>query len=321
MKMMTVTTRKAAIGAAMLFACYSAYAGNAMAKPLYLDLTHPIPTFAALAGKPGEPDLSKPHGDSNPIPSFFPQAVLEHSTNPTGEGHFYRARLTIAEHHGTHVDAPSHYVNDAATVEAGAVPVKFQHQLTLPDLIGPVVYVDISQRVRSELNKNGGKPSPERSVMDFSESSSNNVTAGDVTAVADKLQNGSWVVVNSGWSKFFIDADLTASPYINGWNFPGVSKAALDKLIEIEDQKNIRINGIVIDNLGVDSGEEELGAENYTNSFHSHVRGLQRGWKYVENAANLDLLTSAKPDDCTLIVGALPIVQGTGSQARLIAMC
>jgi kynurenine formamidase len=314
------------IGAAVLSSCASdgGRAAGVKAKPLYLDLTHPIPTFESLAEKPGEPNLSKPHGDSKAIPSFFMQAVLQTSVNPTGvrQGHFYRGYLTIAEHHGTHIDAPSHYVNARETTEAGAVPVKFQHDLTLQDLIGPVVYIDISQRVQTALKKNGGTPTPDKSVMDFSEASSNNVTAQDIVAVADKLQNGSWIVVNTGWSRFFSDPDLAISLYINGWNFPGVSRAALDKLIELEDQKNIRINGIAIDNLGIDSGEGERGIDDqFTNSFHSHVRGLQRGWKFVENAANLGALASAGPDNCTLVVGALPHVRGSGSPARVIAIC
>jgi len=314
------------LAAAVLSSCSSAgsRAGGVTGKPLYLDLTHPIPTFESLAETPSEPDLSKPHGDSKAVPSFFRQAVLVTSVNPTGErqGHFYRAYLTIAEHHGTHIDAPSHYVNARETVEAGAIPAKFQHELTLQDLIGPVVYIDISQRVQRALNQRGGAPSPEKSVMDFSEASSNNVTAQDIAAVADRLQNGSWIVVNTGWSRFFSNPDLATSPYINGWNFPGVSRAALDKLIEIEDQKNIRINGIAIDNLGIDSGEGERGiGDQFTNSYYSHVRGLQRGWKFVENATNLGALASAEPDNCTLVVGALPHARGSGSPARVIAIC
>ena len=49
---------------------------------------------------------------------------MQPSTNSTGahQGHFYRSYLTIAEHHGTHIDAPSHYVNAQETLEADAVP-------------------------------------------------------------------------------------------------------------------------------------------------------------------------------------------------------
>jgi len=311
-------------GAAVLSACGSAEAQSTSATPLYLDLTHTIPTFEPLAAKPGEPDLAKPHADSKPIPSFFRQVVMQPSTNSTGEdqGHFYRSYLTIAEHHGTHIDAPSHYVNAQETVGPDAVPLKFQHELTLQDLIGPVVYVDISQRVQIALNRNGGTPNPQKNVMDFSEASTNNVTAADIAAVADKLQNGSWIVVNTGWSRFFSNPDWATSPYINGWNFPGVSLPAINALIAVENQKGIRVNGIVIDNLGIDSGEGQSGIdEKFTNSYQSHVLGLQRGWKFIENANNLGAIASAKADSCTLFAGALPIVRGSGSPARVVAIC
>lgn len=314
-----------AIGAATVsVAVADDRAAGVPSKPIYLDLTHVIPTFESLADRQGEPDLSKPHGDSKAVPSFFMQAVLQTSTNPTGDrqGHFYRARLSIAEHHGTHLDAPAHYVNAQETIETGALPPKFQHELTLRDLIGRVVYIDISKRVQAALDKNGGIPTPAKSVMDFSEASANNVTAQDIAAVADKLREGAWIVVNTGWSRFFADPDLARSSYINGWNFPGLSKAALDKLIEIEDHRGIRINGIAIDNLGIDSGEGERGIdEEFTNSYYSHVRGLQRGWKFVENLASAGALGSSEPDTCTLVVGALNHVRGSGSPARVVAIC
>ena len=45
------------IGAAVLSGCASdgGRTEGARANPLYLDLTHPIPTFESLAEKPGEP--------------------------------------------------------------------------------------------------------------------------------------------------------------------------------------------------------------------------------------------------------------------------
>ncbi|AGW90235.1 hypothetical protein N234_09355 [Ralstonia pickettii DTP0602] len=288
----------------------------------FIDLTYPIPTFEPLPGKPTEADLTKPLGESKPIPSFFPQAVFVPSVNPMDSGHFYRGILRIAEHHGTHIDAPSHYVNTQATLEAGAVKPKFQNELTLKDLTGSIVFIDISKRIQQELDKNGGVPSPDRRRTDFSENSGNNVTVSDIDAVAGQIKNNSWIVVNSGWGKFFNDQNLDTSPFVNGWNFPGVSKAALDRLIEIENQNGIRVNGIATDNLGIDSGETERGeGDQWNHSYHSHVRGLQRGWKFVENIANLDELAAHKAKKCTLIIGALPIEGGSGSPSRVMAAC
>ncbi|WP_158289982.1 cyclase family protein [Ramlibacter sp. WS9] len=319
----------AAISGAVLTACGSAEGSpilqsDAKAKPLYLDLTHEIPTFAPLASDPAKPDLTQPHAHSQPVPSFFRQVALQPSENHFDDGHFYRSYMTIAEHFGTHIDAPAHYVNVPGTVEADAtLPRRFQNQLTLADLTGPIVLVDIGQRVQAQLDKNGGTPSPQKTVMDFSEASPNNVTAQDIAAVADKLQNGSWIVVNTGWSRFYKGGDLATSPYINGWNFPGVSGSAIEALIALEKQKGIRINGIAIDNIGIDSGEGQAGHDaSFTGHIYaSHVRGLQRGWKFIENATNLASIASAKADSCTLIAGALPLVIGSGSPARVIAIC
>ena len=110
------------------------------------------------------------------------------------------------------------------------------------------------------------------------------------------------------------------TPYFNGWNFPGFNAAAIDRLIELEDEKGIRINGIVIDNIGIDSGEGSKGIDDkWSNSFYSHVRGLQRGWKFVENGTNLEQVAMA--GSCTIIVGAPKHVGGGGGPSRVLAMC
>ena len=299
-----------------------AFAGGAAAETLVIDLTHPLPTFEPTGGDITKPDLAKPYLDSKPIPTFGIQAVLQISEFPTNQGHFDLGRLVLSEHHGTHMDSPGYYINKPETVEKGNPPRKLVHQLEARDLVGPAVYIDISARVQTELDKNGGKPNPDKAVTDFSEGSANVVTPDDIEAVAWQLNNGVWLVVNLGWSRFFYDANWATTPYFNGWNFPGLNRAAIDKLIEIEDRKGIRINGIVIDNIGIDTGEGSKGIDDkWTNSFHSHVRGLQRGWKFVENAANLGLLAMAKPGSCTIVVGAPKHVRGTGGPSRVLAMC
>ena len=298
------------------------FAGGAAAETLVIDLTHPLPTFEPTGGDITKPDLAKPYLDSKPIPTFGIQAVLQISEFPTNQGHFDLGRLVLSEHHGTHMDSPGYYINKPETVEKGNPPRKLVHQLEARDLVGPAVYIDIGARVQAELDKNGGKPSPDKAVTDFSEGSANVVTPDDIEAVAWQLNNGVWLVVNLGWSRFFYDANWATTPYFNGWNFPGLNRAAIDKLIEIEDRKGIRINGIVIDNIGIDTGEGSKGIDDkWTDSFRSHVRGLQRGWKFVENATNLGLLAMAKPGTCTIVVGAPKHVRGTGGPSRVLAMC
>ncbi len=305
------------IGAAALLLVSSA------ASAFVVDLTHPMGAFEPTDGDLTKPNLAKPHGDSVAVPTFGNQTTYEILPKfPTNQGHFHLGRMLVYEHHGTHMDSPGHYINNAETTEQGNPPRKQMHELTASDLIGRAVVIDIASRVQAELDKNGGQPSPDKAVMDFSESSSAVVMPEDIDAVADKLGNGVWLVVNLGWSRFYRDANWSTTPYFNGWNFPGINAAGIDRLIAIEDRKGIRINGIVIDNIGIDTGQGSKGSDDkWSNSFHSHVRGLQRGWKFVENATNLGQLSHARPDSCTIVVGAPKHVGGGGGPSRVLALC
>jgi len=299
---------------------------GAVAHSFMVDLTHPIPTFKPMGGDPMKPDMNQPWLDSKPIPTFGQQTVLSISQFPTNWGHFDLGLIVLSEHHGTHMDTSAHYINKSETMEKDGIPPNKRmkaHQLGAEDLVGKIVLIDISGRVNTELGKNGGRPHPDPKVTNFGDNSNNVVTADDIAAVADRLDDGVWLVLHLAWSDFYFQGtDFAKDPYINGWNHPGMSRAAIDKLIEIEDQKGIRIQGIVADNIGIESGESCKGVDDkWTNSWYAHVRGLQRGWKYVENAANLGLLAMAKPNTCTLIVGAPKHVRGTGGPSRVIALC
>ncbi len=301
-------------------------AATALADSFTIDLTHPTPTFKPMEGDPMKPDLNRPWLDSKPIPSFGQQTVLSYSRFPTNQGYFDLGLVVLSEHHGTHMDTSAHFVNNAETQDPANPPAdkrKLLHMLDGTDLVGRAVVIDISGRVQAELDKNGGRPSPDRKVTDFSDDSGNAITADDIAAVADRLDNGVWVVLHQGWSRFYFKgADFAKDPYINGWNFPGLTPAAVDKLIEIEDAKGIRIQGIVSDIIGVETGQNSRGEdEKWTNSWYAHVHGLQRGWKFVENATNLGQLAMAGPDRCTVVVGAPKYVRGAGGPSRVLAIC
>ncbi|MCC2113389.1 MAG: cyclase family protein [Hyphomicrobiales bacterium] len=318
---MTFKTLSAGIAVAAL-----TVTGPALADSFVVDLTHPIPTFQPMEGDPMKPDLTKPYLDSKPIPTFGQQTVFSLGKFPTNQGHFDLGTLVLSEHHGTHMDTSGHYVNNETSQSADnptADKRKLAHMVDGDDLTGRIVLVDISARVQAELDKNGGRPSPDKGVTDFSDASGNVVTAADIEAAADKIDNGVWIVLNQGWSRFFFDGpDFAADPYINGWNYPGLTPAAVDKIIEIENAKGVRINGIMSDVIGVETGQNSRGEdENWTNSWYAHVNGLQRGWKLVENGSNIGQLAMAKPDSCTLVVGAPKHVRGTGGPSRVLAIC
>ena len=153
------------------------------------------------------------------------------------------------------------------------------------------------------------------------------LTLADPTPLASASSRatlGAWLVLNLGWSRFFFQGpDFAKDPYINAWNHPGITPAAVDKLIEIMDDKGVKIAGIVADNIAIDSGQSSKGEDDqWTNAFYAHVRLLQRNLLFVENAANLDLLATVRnPKDCLLSVGAPKHVRGTGGPSRVMAIC
>jgi len=292
-----------------------------------IDLTHPIPTFHQSADDPARPNTSQPWTELGAYPILGEQAVLWLRQIPTNNGYIESGRMTLWEHQGTHLDAPSHFINNAQSAEiAGAASAarRHLHEIDARQLVGPAVVIDISDRVRRELAKNGGRPSPDRSVTDFSEASGAVVTAADVEAVADRLRDGVWLVVNLGWSAFFtVEPAIQKSPYINGYNHPGMSRKATDKLIEIVDRKKIKISGVMVDNIALETGQVAHGDDDKrTNALHGHMRLLQREILIVENATNLDKLSQAvNGGQCTIIVGAIKLGGGTGGPARVLALC
>ncbi len=320
----------AAIAAAFAFT-----AGPVSADSFVIDLTHPIPTYKPMEGDATKPDMSQPWLDSVPHPTFEHQAVLSIGVWPTNTGYFDSGKLLVDEHHGTHLDSLAHFLNNDETMEEGGIPSADRAtmaQITPGELIGPIVLIDIEDRVRRELDKNGGQPSPDTSVTDFSSDSGNVVTADDVAAVADQLEDGVWLVLNLGWARFYFDATAAwvdpgwdQSVYLNGFNHPGMNREAVDKLAEIIIAKGIRLAGVAADNLAIDDGEGNIGVgpNMDTDVWYSHTRLFQRGALLLENVANISELAAAMNGGatCNLVVGAPKHVRGTGGPSRVFAFC
>jgi len=303
---------------------------GAWADPTFIDLTHEIPTFAPMKDDPLKPDLAKPIGNSTPIAGFYHQAILYPSDKwATSDGHFNSAAFLIQEHNGTSFNSPNHYINNEKSLEPGSIPSnrrKSAEALTIKQLTGKIVLIDVSKRVRIELGKNGGKPSPDISVTDFSDSSQATVRAEDIAAVADQIDDGIWLIARLGWEQFYSSGieDWDTSPYVNALNHPGFSREAIDKLIAIMDTKGVKISGIAADSFSTDSGEGAKGTDDkWSNAWPAHVRLYQRDILIVENLANLEALADAvrTSSQCFLVVGASKHVGGTGGPARVVAVC
>ncbi|EPJ43383.1 MAG: cyclase [Osedax symbiont Rs2] len=294
----------------------------------FIDMTHAIPTFAPSAKDATKPDLNMPVTSSSPIAGFYPQAVLYPADKwPTNQGYFSSTAILIQEHNGTSFNAPNHYVNNQASTEAGSVlqgQRKSAEQLTTAQLTGDVVMIDVSARVAKELAKNGGTPSPDTTVTDFSDSSMATIRAADVRAVADQIKQGVWVVGRLGWEQFYFSGteDWDESKYTNALNHPGFTGEAIAELIKIMDEKKVKISGIAADSFSTDSGQGAKGIDDkWSNAWPAHVRLYQRDILIVENLANVDKLATQPDGSCALMVGALKHTGGTGGPARVMAVC
>ena len=297
---------------------------------LYYDLTHPTPMFEPLDGDITAADVTKPLADGQQICGHGQGVAIRKEPHPAAFGYFQWGGFYVDEHYATHVDSQCHFVTTEPDLKIDNPDTRFAHQFTLQDLVGPLVYIDISARVETELARNNGLPSPDRSVTDFSNTSRATVRLDDVRAVKEFITDGCYLVIHTGWEKFLFGEGPDNGwyhPYNNGLNHPGVTPEVVDWLIEYEEKHSIRINGFAADNIAVESGDSLLGPGGSVdvqpariNGPYLHAVGLQRGWKLVENVANLWQLSAKPQGQGTLIVGASRIVGVSGVPSRVIAM-
>ena len=299
-------------------------------RQVYIDLTHAAPTFEAVDGDLTKPDLSRPVGDSHAVCGHGLGTRLQKDDFQARNGYFRWGFFCLDEHFATHVDSQCHFVTTDPELSIDEPDMRYAHEFTLADLVGPLVYVDISDRVNRELQKNAGIPSPDTGITDFGNSSEATVRLADVEAVEQYITEGCYIVFNTGWEQTFAGSGPENGwyhPYNNGLNHPGVTPEVVDWLIALEDKKGFRINGLAADNIAVESGESLLGEGGNVddvpaviNGPYLHALGLQRGWKLVENLANLDQLASMPQGSGTLMVGASRIVGVSGTPARVVAI-
>ena len=98
------------------------------------------------------------------------------------ESGYNTTRLALSSHHGTHLDAPLHFVADGAPVD----------RLDLAKCVGPALLVDLSA-------KKAGEP----------------IDLSDLEPYRDRIGPGSRVVIRTGWDRVYPDPRyFTDFPYI-----------------------------------------------------------------------------------------------------------
>jgi kynurenine formamidase len=196
---------------------------------------------------------------------------------------WYWNDISTGEHVGTHFDAPIHWVTGRDNKDVSQVPVR--------QLIAPAVVIDKSP----ECAQN----------PDYL------LEVADIKAWEREhrpLPNGGWLLYRSGWDaraddqQRFLNADNT------GPHTPGISVECARWLAD-----EAPVLGVGVETVGTDAGK----AHSFEPAFPCHAFLLGAGKYGLTQLANLAMLP---PAGAIVIAGPLPIVRGSGSPARVLAL-
>jgi kynurenine formamidase len=190
---------------------------------------------------------------------------------------FYAQRWTFGEHSGTHMDVPGHFVPGG----------RLSPEITLAELIVPIVVLDIRRRARMDPNAMVELEDIERFERKHG-----------------KIPKGALVAADSGWAEKVDDPDaFKGGPAFPNYNFPGWGLEAAMFLAEKRD-----VTGIGIDTLSLDPGNSM--------TFPVHVDYLGTDRYGIENLTGLDCIPKT---GATAYVGLIPWEEGSGGPCRVIA--
>ncbi|MEE9207501.1 MAG: cyclase family protein [Gemmatimonadota bacterium] len=203
------------------------------------------------------------------------------ASGQTEGGFWYAANnISLAEHGGTHVDAPVHFGEGKRSVDE--IPVE--------QLIGPAAVIDV--RAQAAAN-----PDYRLRVEDIQE----------WEHAHGRIPEGAIVLMRSGWGsrwpdkKAYLGTDVPGD--VDNLHFPGFSAEAADFLLSRR----------AIDAIGVDTPSIDYGQ---SKNFTVHRILSEANVPGLENVAHLDRLPQA---GATVLAMPMKIRGGSGAPARIIA--
>ena len=260
------------------------------------DLSTPVATELAVlaerivSGEVEVLDLTSPLTSQTPIlmlPEPMGQTAhfeLEEISRYDDRGPaWYWNNFRTGEHTGTHFDAPNHWVSGKDLDDVSSVPVR--------RLVGPAVVIDKVDAVAQD-------PDYLLDVPDLEAWQSEH----------GALPASSWLLFRTGWSRFGDDPAAFANADENGPHTPGMTAAAARYLAEETD-----ILGIGVETVGTDAGA----AFGFETPFPCHSMLMGAGKYGLTQLRNLDRLPVT---GAVLIAAPLPIVGGSGSPCRVLAL-
>jgi len=235
-------------------------------------------------------DLTAPLSDRTPILQLPPpfantqSFALQEISNYDERGPaWYWNNFSAGEHVGTHFDAPVHWITGRDSLDVSQVPPR--------QLIAPAVVLDKSAECASN-------PDFLLEVRDIEEWQSQH----------GPLPAGGWLLFRTGWDARAADQSAFLNANATGSHTPGVSAECARWLAN-----QAPIIGFGVETVGTDAGA----AHSFEPAFPCHTFLLGAGKYGLTQLANLARLPAT---GAVLVAAPLPIVRGSGSPARVLAL-
>jgi kynurenine formamidase len=245
-----------------------------------------VPAFAAdSAALDGRlVDLTHPFAPGVMVwPGGRPFVLEKTFEGVTERGYYYAANsFCMAEHTGTHIDAPLHFHRDGVPVD----------RIPLERLIAPALVVDVSAAARTDRDYLVGVAD-----LEAFEKAHGAIPAGAI------------VLLRTGFGALWADraryagTASTEAAAAAALHFPGLDPRAAEWLVAR------RIAAVGLDTPSIDHGP--------ATHFESHVVLAKAGVPAFENLANLDQLPAR---GFTVIALPMMIAGGSGGPLRIVAV-
>ena len=235
-------------------------------------------------------DLTAPLSHDTPIIQLPPQfgqtsrlSLQEISRYDDRGPGWYWNNITTGEHTGTHFDAPVHWATGRNGLDVAQVPAS--------QLIAPAVVLDFSAEAAADpdfllevehIRKWEGEHGP--------------------------LPEGGWLLYRTGWDARSASQERFLNANETGPHTPGVSVECASWLAE-----RAPVMGFGVETVGTDAGA----AHSFDPPFPCHAALLGAGKYGLTQLQNLARLPAT---GAVVIAGPLPIVGGSGSPCRAIAL-
>jgi kynurenine formamidase len=209
--------------------------------------------------------------------------VLQQAGDTTGGYYYASNRLEMAEHGGTHIDAPIHFSKGGQTLD----------QVPIERLVGTGVRIDVTAQCARD-----------RDYL---------VTIQDIErweAVHGGIPTHAIVLVDTGFARYwpsrqqYLGTELRGSEGVKALHFPGLNPKTAAWLV-----RERQVKAVGIDTASIDYGQ--------STTFETHVALLSQNVPVFENLSDLRDLPDRGFD---VIALPMKISAGTGGPLRIIAV-